>query len=516
MRTCRGNQVDQTLSAGETAAITQSRVAIHGLGGIGKSTLARQYTFEASQYSIFAGIWWLGASRDKSTGGFDGIERALLELRDTLYPGAEPPRERTAAARGMFDFIEHGGFTKPWLLVYDNVDDLSVLQAWKPPANAHVLLTTRLTTFRKGQVTPIAIEEWALPDAVHYLAHESGRDDFKPGEAAAIAEALGRLPLALSHAAAYLRQVPTSTPASYVAAIERRMKIAPPGMADAKPVYATFQEAIAQAEAEAAGAAAVMTFAAMLAPDNIPLELYRQDAKHYPAELAAVLADPDGLEAATGALARLSLIDFDRDADTFSVHRLVQAAAADDVTAAHKNAWLLAGVDVVSTAHPGVDYTQWPAYERLLPHARTLSQAATDDVGAPLAYLCAQIGRYFQDRAAYAEAEPLYIRCLAICEKALGPHHPDVGTSLNNLAAMYQAQGKYEPAEPLYIRSLAIREKALGPDHPDVGGSLNNLALMYQAQGKYALAEPLFKRSIPIFEKALGRDHPLARIMHQT
>ena len=61
-------------------------------------------------------------------------------------------------------------------------------------------------------------------------------------------------------------------------------------------------------------------------------------------------------------------------------------------------------------------------------------------------------------------------------EKALGPDHPEVATSLNNLAVLYSAQGKYAEAEPLYKRSLAIHEKALGPDHPDVAISLNNLA----------------------------------------
>jgi len=50
-------------------------------------------------------------------------------------------------------------------------------------------------------------------------------------------------------------------------------------------------------------------------------------------------------------------------------------------------------------------------------------------------------------------------------------------------------QGKYADAEPLYKRSLAIREKALGPEHPDVAASLNNLAELYRAQGKYAEAE---------------------------
>ncbi len=40
----------------------------------------------------------------------------------------------------------------------------------------------------------------------------------------------------------------------------------------------------------------------------------------------------------------------------------------------------------------------------------------------------------------------------------------------------YQYHGRYADAEPLYERSLAILEKALGPEHPEVATSLNNLA----------------------------------------
>jgi hypothetical protein len=47
-----------------------------------------------------------------------------------------------------------------------------------------------------------------------------------------------------------------------------------------------------------------------------------------------------------------------------------------------------------------------------------------------------------------------------------GPDDPDVASSLNNLALLYHTQGKYAEAQPLYQRSLAICEKVLGPDHP--------------------------------------------------
>lgn len=107
----------------------------------------------------------------------------------------------------------------------------------------------------------------------------------------------------------------------------------------------------------------------------------------------------------------------------------------------------------------------------------------------------------------YVEAEPLYLRALAIREEVRGPEHPDVAESLNNLGLLYVRQGQYAKAEPFYQRALAIREKALGLDHRAVAQSLNNLAWLYYEQGQYAEAEPLYQRALAIRETALGADH---------
>ena len=90
----------------------------------------------------------------------------------------------------------------------------------------------------------------------------------------------------------------------------------------------------------------------------------------------------------------------------------------------------------------------------------------------------------------------------------MGPQHPDTALSLNNLAVLYRKQGKYEQAEPLYVRALAIREQQLGPLHPDTASSLNNLAAPLLAQGKYEQAEPLLVRALAICEQQLGPEHP--------
>jgi tetratricopeptide (TPR) repeat protein len=53
--------------------------------------------------------------------------------------------------------------------------------------------------------------------------------------------------------------------------------------------------------------------------------------------------------------------------------------------------------------------------------------------------------------------------------------HPNVATSLNNLATLYRDQGRYAEAEPLYQRSLVISEKTLGKDHPTTKTVTSNL-----------------------------------------
>jgi CHAT domain-containing protein/tetratricopeptide (TPR) repeat protein len=139
------------------------------------------------------------------------------------------------------------------------------------------------------------------------------------------------------------------------------------------------------------------------------------------------------------------------------------------------------------------------------------------------------LGNVYYLQGRFAEAEKIHRQVLAIREKVLGPDHPDTATSLNNLANVLFEQGKDERAslseqrarartgervqalseiESLYRRALAIQEKKLGPDHPALATTLNNLSAMLDQQGRHAEAEPLQRRALAIQEKALGPLHP--------
>jgi tetratricopeptide (TPR) repeat protein len=104
-------------------------------------------------------------------------------------------------------------------------------------------------------------------------------------------------------------------------------------------------------------------------------------------------------------------------------------------------------------------------------------------------------GRSCFERGEYLPAELFYKRALSIREKELGPNHPDVATSLNNVALVCAKEGNNDEALKLYTRAWEIREKALGPNSPAVSDSRAHMAALYYAMGNAEEAKQLLARN---------------------
>ncbi len=484
--------------------------AIHGLGGTGKSSLAREFAWRhRDEHSV---VWWLNAESESAV--IDG----LLHLGGLFVRGLDQLADRRAAAQQVTTTVL-AGFAKPVMLIFDNLEDEQLLRVWRPRTQAHIVATSRNSAWG-SDVVSIPVTAWPLADAIAYLRRESGRNDFSEAEARALAERLGSLPLALAHAAAYLRGTRMVTPSRYLERIADHLAGAPRTAEYPRSVFATFQTAIAEAEQQAPGAAAVLCLAAQFAPDAIPDELFRQSLDLYPEglrpvlpadasalDLRASLTDGMRVDEALGALDRLSLLGFSEATQTYSLHRLVQMAARDLVGTAARR-WTEGAVATTDVLFPPVEFGTWPQCERMIAHARVALDDLPDDTAfLPASRLANRCSEYLTARALYAEAGRLAQRALTILERALGAEHPDVAQSLTNLANAHWRAGRYAEAESVYARSLTIYEHALGPDHPEVGKSLNNLAGAYLKEGRYAEAASLFARSLTIWEKARGPEH---------
>src|SRR6185295_10997516 len=125
-----------------------------------------------------------------------------------------------------------------------------------------------------------------------------------------------------------------------------------------------------------------------------------------------------------------------------------------------------------------------------------------------------QLAQVYVAQGKFGEAEPLYLRALAIYQSARGTEHMDVAATLNNLGILHKMHGQYRDAEPYLTRALVIKEKVLGPGHAEVGLSLHNLALLYVAEERYDQAEPLLRRALAIREQG-AESLDLARTLEQ-
>ena len=148
---------------------------------------------------------------------------------------------------------------------------------------------------------------------------------------------------------------------------------------------------------------------------------------------------------------------------------------------------------------------------RFFLHAQAIAQyfSAQQIQQESLAFLYHNLAGIYRAQGDYPQALAGYQKALAIDEKVLGKEHPSTATTYNNIALVYRAQGDYPQALAFYEKDLAISEKVLGKEHPSTATTYHNIALVYRAQGDYPQALEWSQKALVIYEKVLGKDHPL-------
>ena len=139
---------------------------------------------------------------------------------------------------------------------------------------------------------------------------------------------------------------------------------------------------------------------------------------------------------------------------------------------------------VINLSNLSLVYLAQGRYREAEPLLRRALASAERDPRRSRSHRSSKIGGIYEKQGKYADAQRFHERALAIREKALGPEHPDVATSLGNLALAHNKQGQYTDAAAFDLRALTIREKVLGPEHRDVAVSLSNLAVDYEKGGR--------------------------------
>ena len=532
--------------------------AVTGLHGLGTTQLAAAYA-RAKLEAGWRLVAWVNCT---DTGSLLGGLAAVADATGLTYDDSGPGITDAAATVRLS--LEADG--DRCLLVFDNVSDPELLQEFVPAhGTARVLITgTRQAAANLGNAIPVHM--FSTAEALAFLAGQTGLDD--EAGAAAVAAALGHLPLALALAApviagqragyeSYLDRL-QATPADVSLTPDGRQPYAP---SFAQTVLLSLQAVRA---ADRTGVCIrVMEIMSVLSAVGVRRELL------YAAGQAGVLASGRHRVAAGPVdrvlkwLSERSLLTFSLDGQTVILHHLVARVIRNEldrrqmVTAVCEAAAFV--LDVYSRALVGshdrravrgipqqvtalLDSLGGPvievdeelawlllrlrfvAFYHLLELGDSTPQAIA--VGEPLAQdLERLLGPDHPDTlnsrnslaAAYlaagrvAEAIPLFEQTLAVRQRTLGPEDPGTLTSQNNLASAYQDAGRIAEAIRLYEQNLEIRERLLGPDHPSTLNSRGNLAAVYQDAGRAAEAVPLLERTLADRERVLGPDHPDAQ-----
>ncbi|MEV0100622.1 FxSxx-COOH system tetratricopeptide repeat protein [Nocardia sp. NPDC050789] len=476
--------------------------AVHGLGGIGKTTLVAQWA--ATRDHGHAPLRWITADTAAS------VERGLAEFATALQPVlAQALTVAQLADRALQWLSTH----HDWLVVLDNVENHSDIADILARAHSgRILITSRRATGWQTATTIVRIDVLDPDESVALLIDTMTIDGPRNSDGdSELCAALGHLPLAIDQAGAYLAQNPLLTPRDYLTMLslypaemfQHGAEVTDPQ----RTIARIWQVTVDKVTTAHPAAIDVLRRLAWFAPDDIPVNLF------------AGLAAPPALHAAIGALAAYNMISVHSGSASVSIHRLVQAVArTPDIDNLHDSEAALerAHADaaaVLLRALPGHPHpSTWATWRRLLPHVDTLIAHHDHHNNANLLATTTDIlnltGQFLDDQGSHNQAIDYIQRALIDSERAVGTDHPRTLTTRNNLALAYRSVGRFAEAIPLYERTLADRERVLGIDHLDTLTSRNNLADAYRSVGRFAEAIPLYERALADSTEALGIEHP--------
>lgn len=463
-------------------------VAVHGLGGVGKTELVREYAHRyASDYGL---IWWIDA--EQVTSIWAGL--AALARRLGIAGGADQAETTTR----LFDELRG---RSDWLLIYDNAQSLEDLRALLSPGAGDVLITSRWPIWSPRAVA-LPLDVWTRAESVDFLRHRTGADADRENLLAQIADLVGDLPLALEEAATFLDETGSGLEHYRELLQEQARELfglttapAEDGAdANHQRVATVWSVSLDRVRWQEPAAEELLSLLAYLEP-TVPRDLPVAAPELLPAQLAAVAAKSLAYDRLIGALRRFSLIA--AGPHELKVHRLVQAQIRARLTAEAEVAWATTATALLRQAFP----EGAPAAERgpFLPqlitatgHARRLKTAGLDS-----AWLLVRGGAYLGEQGLYRQARSL-------AEQAAESLAED-RTNLSDLAARHGELGRLLldlddilAADDQYGLALRAAEQAFGPDDPHVAARLDEVGNTARLRNDLMEAATHFERALRI------------------
>ncbi|KAE9567465.1 hypothetical protein CGMCC3_g16384 [Colletotrichum fructicola] len=506
-------------------------VILHGLGGMGKTQTT--IAFAKKHRDDYSAVVWLDA-RDTITlkQSYRRLaQRIMKETTSVTYINnafSNPDLDETVSAvKRWLDEPKNNR----WLMIYDNYDDVKLHNRGNPRSKAYdirpyfpetdhgaILVTTRSSTVELGQMIQLS-KLGDVNDSLEILKSTSNRANLaQDRDAMALARRLDGLPLALSTAGAYLKQV-SRTCSEYLRLYEeswlRLQTNSPKLLTYDRALYSTWKISLEYIQQQSLSASMLLGQWAYFDNDDLWYELLRKGRPEGPAWLVEITEDELSFDLAMRLLCEHGLVEANppaketgRESRGYSVHQCVHAWMKHVLNTGvdKERAWT--AMRCVASHVPSTEQHEfWSIQRRLLRHADQCVKTEVIDVGEEGIWMFNNLGMFYWDQGRLKEAEAMYDRALQGYEKARGPEHTSTLMTVNNLGLLYSDQGRLKEAEAMYERALQGKEKALGPDHTSTLDTVHNLGSLYKDQGRLDEAEAMYERALQGCEKARGPEH---------
>ncbi|MBA8769848.1 tetratricopeptide repeat protein [Wolbachia pipientis] len=511
------------------ATVISQLVSICGLGGIGKTELARKY-IEKHSKDYDNNIIWINAAT------YETIVQSFFRLAKGLLGIPTEDRDIESIVRDIYAFFAK----RKSLFVFDNAEkyrsegqDAGISQFLpshflsSDDNKPSVLITSRNQKWGDIEVLTLGI----FKESIDFIRKALDiKDGSQENEIKNLAETLQHFPLALQQAVAYIKERDIALKnvglRFEISDYLKRYKEEAEKLLDFKfpedsndsyteTTFITWRITINKIKDNAEygqQAKEILDIIAYIASDNIPVEMF-----------LGLERNREKLGDAIQLLKQYSMINSGEEQSSVNVHRLVQQVTRIELEKQGKEKVVKKTFELLKESFPySSDKLEDYAKKRqLLPHLETFlshidnwleekpsesleKQAVEKDY---LVDLLIWMDDGYSDLGNPRRQKELLERALPIFKEYYSPDHFQVVRTLGNLGIVYGALGDHKKAKELFERALVIQEKHYGPDHFEFAKTFVNLGITYGALGNHKRKKELLEQALPIFEKHYGFDH---------
>jgi hypothetical protein len=464
------------------------KIAIVGLGGVGKTQVALQFVYSVLEKHPDVSVYWIHAL------SLDTFEQACGEVASVLrLVGTENDKEDVKELVQRYLSAEKAG---RWMLIVDNADDMDVLKGsdgekgildYLPKSESGLtVFTTRdkQTADALASNSIVDVEKLDPATASHLFKIMLTRKDpvFDETLIDELLQELDCLPLAITQATAYVNCNPISidgylgllrsTERDLIFIMSKEMRDRTRYKHTANAVAKTWLVSFEQIVRQDADAAHLLQYMSCIEWKAIPRSI-----------LPAI--EPEArMTTALGTLWSYSFITARDDSKKYDMHRLVHVAA---------RVWLQQNglmvetqkraLEHLSNIFPSDDYEEREVWREYIPHAVRIRDVRAGEHIDVRGKLCLQVGRCLRVDGRIRDAVG-WLEESRDLRVSLSEDHSVRLLTQHVLAMAYQANGQVKDAVRLLEQVVAIRERVLAEDHPDRLASQHNLASAYQANGQ--------------------------------